>query len=298
LTTSSQDNPRWNETQLNAFQAILDEFQQFNNTAGVFVGNEVLRTSAGSSATPYVLAAVRDIKAYRDAKGYRKIPVGYSAADIAELRPMLQNYLVCRPDESERVEFFALNAYEWCGKSTFRDSGYVNLQNQAEGYPVPIFFSEVGCNTVRPRDFDDLNAILGSDMNGTWSGAMVYEWIQELNDYGLMTYGKPPGKVDPVVVPDTVVMDGFSRQGTPTPLQPEFDNLQSRFATLTPPGVPLSEYSNQVSTITPPPCPASTAGAWEVDPSAPLPSAPDGAVAPTGTSTYFCFSHRNPFCGN
>jgi hypothetical protein len=196
---------------------------------------------------------------------------------------MLQNYLVCRPDESERVEFFALNAYEWCGKSTFRDSGYVNLQNQAEGYPVPIFFSEVGCNTVRPRDFDDLNAILGADMNGTWSGAMVYEWIQELNDYGLITYGKPSGKVDPVEVPDTVVMDGFSRQGTPTPLQPEFDNLQSRFATLTPPGVPLSEYSNQISTITPPPCPASTAGAWEVDPSAPLPSAPDGAVAPTGT---------------
>ena len=38
----AKDSPTWNETQLDAFQAVLDEFQQFDNTAGVFVGNEVL----------------------------------------------------------------------------------------------------------------------------------------------------------------------------------------------------------------------------------------------------------------
>jgi len=32
-----------------------------------------------SIAAPYVKAAARDMKAYRNSKGYRNIPVGYSA---------------------------------------------------------------------------------------------------------------------------------------------------------------------------------------------------------------------------
>ena len=39
--------------------------------------NPIANVSGGA---PYIKAAARDIKAYRDSKGYRKIPVGYSAA--------------------------------------------------------------------------------------------------------------------------------------------------------------------------------------------------------------------------
>lgn len=46
-------------------------------------------------------------------KGYRKIPIGYTAADVATLRPMLQNYLACGKDSSQAHDFFGLNAYEW-----------------------------------------------------------------------------------------------------------------------------------------------------------------------------------------
>lgn len=149
---------------------------------------------ADASAAPVLLAAAVDLKSYRDAKGYRKIPIGYSATDTSVLRPMLQDYLVCRPNVTERLDFYALNSYEWCGSTpTFETSGYVNLQADAEGYPVPIFFSEDGCNTVPPRTFDDQAAIFGPDMVDTWSGAMIYEWIQETNDYGLVTYGAPVG---------------------------------------------------------------------------------------------------------
>lgn len=35
-----------------------------------------------SDAAPFVKAAIRDVKAYRDSKGYRKIPVGYSAGKL------------------------------------------------------------------------------------------------------------------------------------------------------------------------------------------------------------------------
>ncbi|BDD62516.1 hypothetical protein MPDQ_000781 [Monascus purpureus] len=269
-TQIEQQSPHWNATQFAAFQAVLDEFQKYDNTAGVFVGNEVLTTKDGAAAAPYVLAAAHDIKLYRDRKGYRKIPVGYSAADIAELRPMLQNYMACSPNPDSRLDFFALNAYEWCGQSSYTFSGYVNLQKNASGYPIPIFFSETGCNVARPRTFEDQGAIFGDEMSGTWSGSMVYEWIQETNDYGLISYG-PPAPGGAAAATNTLVDDGFTRKGTPTPVSPDFSNLKSQWATLSPTGVALSVYAESTSAITLPECPSSTAGGWAVDPSAPLP---------------------------
>ena len=97
---------------------------------------------ADSGAAPYVLAAIVDMKAYIKAKGYRQIPIGYSATDTAVLRPMLQDYLMCRPNSTDRLDFYALNSYEWCGASaTYMTSGYSLLQAAAVDYPVPVFFS-------------------------------------------------------------------------------------------------------------------------------------------------------------
>ncbi|EHA23218.1 hypothetical protein ASPNIDRAFT_207134, partial [Aspergillus niger ATCC 1015] len=271
-TAISQDDPHWDQSQFDSFKAVLDAFQKYDNTAAVFVGNEVLTTKDGSAAAPYVLAAARDIKSYRNAQHYRSIPVGYSAADIAELRPMLQNYLACRSDPAERLDFFSLNAYEWCGDSSYEQSGYESLQDQAAGYPIPIFFSETGCNVARPRTFSDQAAIFGDHMSGTWSGAMIYEWIEETNDYGLIEYGPPGADTPPTATKDLVVQDGFTRQGEPTPIQPDFDNLKNQWATLHPTGVALSDYVKSTAAISPPKCPASTDGGWAVDPSAPLPT--------------------------
>lgn len=268
-TDSGQTDPHWNQAQFDAFKAVLDEFQQFDNTAGVFVGNEVLTTAEGSPAAPYVLAAARDIKAYRDQKNYRKIPVGYSAADIADLRPMLQNYMACHKNDSERLDFYSLNAYEWCGDSSYTVSGYNMLQKNATDYPIPIFLSETGCNVPQPRTFDDQSAIFGPEMSGTWSGAIVYEWIKETNDYGLINYGP---SVTAAAATNTIVKDGFTRQGTPTPVLPDFNNLRAQWATLNPTGVALSAYSKAASSISWIECPASTAGGWDVDPSSPLPT--------------------------
>ncbi|KAL2366528.1 hypothetical protein RJZ56_000573 [Blastomyces dermatitidis] len=224
-TQIEEQSPIWSQKQVDAFKLTLDELQKYGNTAGVFVGSEVFTVANDSAASPYFLAAARDIGAYRDSKDYRRIPVGYSAADIAELCPMLRNYLVCREDESERLDSFASTRT-----------------------------NETGCNTVRPRDFDDLNTILGPEMTGTWSGALVYEWIEELNNYGLITYGKvPEGDTS-----NPSALDGFSRRGAPTPVNPDFTNLKSRFATLDPTGVALSDYSDRASEVTAPPCPNST----------------------------------------
>ena len=159
-----------------------------------------------SGAAPFLLAAAVDLKSYSAARGYRKIPVGYSATDTAVLRPMLQDYLVCRPNATERLDFYALNSYEWCGSTpTFQTSGYSQLQALAVDLSIPIFFSEDGCNTVPPRTFDDQATIFGPDMVGTWSGAIIYEWIQELNNYGLVEYGPSVG---PDVQQGDVIVQG------------------------------------------------------------------------------------------
>ncbi|CAG8184724.1 unnamed protein product [Penicillium salamii] len=267
-TQIEQTDPHWNQTQLDRFTEVLDEFQKYKNTAGVFVGNEVLTNADGSAAAPYVLAAARDVKAYRDKKGYREIPVGYSAADIADLRPMLQNYMACSSNASERLDFYSLNAYEWCGSSSYTQSGYSELQKNATDYPIPIFFSETGCMTPKPRLFQDQSAIFGEHMVDTWSGSMIYEWIEETNDYGLISYG---ASVDPATASGTQIEDGFTRQGTPTPVLPDFNNLKSQWATLHPTGVALSAYKKSMSSASLK-CPASTSGGWAVDPSAPLPT--------------------------
>jgi hypothetical protein len=198
----------------------MDVFQKYDNLAGFWIGNEIINTETGSIAAPYIKAATTDMKSYMAAKNYRQIPIGYSAADIAELRPMLQNYLACGSQPSQIIDFFGLNSYEWCGDATYQSSGYSNLQAMAEGYSIPIFFSETGCIIPPPRTFADQTAIFGPDMIDTWSGAIIYEWVQEVNDYGLVTY--PNGQI---------------YSGAPIPLQPDYDNLANQWKNINPTGV-------------------------------------------------------------
>lgn len=202
------------------------------------------------------------------------------SADIPDLRPVLQNYLACGTKDNEAADFFALNVYEWCGVSTFDGSGYSMLQQNASDLNIPIFISETGCRIPRPRLFADQASILGKDMEDVWSGAIVYEWIEEENNYGLISYGIFPvsahtlllmwmtgPKVDPEKFPDA--LDGFPRSGTPTPISPDYNNLKSQWATLTPSGIKRSEYS---ATKKPPPCPTSTLSGWEVNGDVSLPT--------------------------
>lgn len=279
MLIDSQLNVSWNQAQYTAFSKVLDSFHSYDNTLGFFIGNEVIALNNQSLAAPYIKAATRDMKAYRNSKGYRSIPIGYSAADISELRPMLQNYLACGTNSSESIDFFGLNAYEWCGDVNIMTSGYNTLTTLAQGYSIPIFFSETGCNTNPPRTFTDQAAIFGDQMNDIWSGAIIYEWIEEQNNYGLISYGSPVS----ATVQASGVEGGFSRQGTPMPVTPDFANLQAQWATLNPAGVMSAAYSPSNS---PPACPSSTAGGWLVNGDVPLPSIGQALVTnPTSTGS-------------
>ena len=126
-------------------------------------------------AAPYIKAAARDVKAYRDAQKMRRIPVGYCSADLSiTIVSDLRDYLGCGGDNSTTIDFFGLNRFSWCGNSSFTKSGYDQLYHASVDSPLPQFFFETGCNEIGSRTFDDQQAILGIDMNGKWSGSVMY----------------------------------------------------------------------------------------------------------------------------
>ena len=258
LAAINESAPEWTTNIMSFSEAVVDAFAPFDNLLGFFASNEIITTPQGTGAAPAVKASVRDVKAYIESRNYRKIPVGYSAADISSIRPMLQNYLACGPTS---IDFFGLNIYEWCYMSgiNYETSGYADRTAEFSAYPVPVFFSEFGCITFLPRTFDDVPVLLGPQMDGVWSGGIVYEWVQEANAYGLVT------------IPPLSENETNAFKGQPVPVQPGFNNLQSAFAAANPTGVQSASYSPSVTSVA---CPASTATVWPVDPNAALPPSP------------------------
>lgn len=116
-------------------------------------------------------------------------------------------------------------------------------------------------------------AIYGPQMTPVLSGTFVYEWTQETNDYGIIMY------------PDVTSQDGLNVSvGSPIPLQPEFGNLQTQWAAVTPTGVSMASYT---PTNSAPECPAVTSGVWDISGSQQLPDTPskeDPSPSYTGNS--------------
>ncbi|CDK28542.1 unnamed protein product [Kuraishia capsulata CBS 1993] len=185
LSISTSD-PSWTVELYERYTKVVDEMQQYDNTLGFFAGNEVVTNHSNTDAAAFVKAAVRDIKAYIKDKDYRTIPVGYSANDDSKTRVSSVDYFSCG-DEDERADFYGINMYEWCGSSSFSGSGYEDRTEEFSDLPVPVFFSEYGCNTVTPRKFTEVGTLFSSKMTDVWSGGIVYMYFEETNNYGLVT---------------------------------------------------------------------------------------------------------------
>ncbi|GME72461.1 unnamed protein product [Ambrosiozyma monospora] len=170
--------------------SVVQEFSGYNNTLAFFAGNEIVNDKVSASASPiYVKAVVRDMKDYIAHHSPRTIPVGYSAADDLSYRISLADYMECyQYSPSEAVDFYGVNTYQWCGDATFFTSGYNILVQDYSHYSKPIFFSEYGCNEVRPRQFKEMGSIYSTQMSGVFSGGLVYEYAQEANNYGLVDF--------------------------------------------------------------------------------------------------------------
>jgi len=199
---------------------VMDVFSGYDNTLAFLAGNEVIFDPGSAKASPnYVKAVVRDMKAYITNHIHRRIPVGYSNADDLRFRTSLAAYLEC--GDTGYIDFWGVNSYQWCGKNTFAGSGYDTLVSDYSNYSLPIFFTEYGCNKVRPRIWQEVGALYSDQMTGVFSGGLVYEFTQEPNDYGLVniTSGE-----------DVIILDEFDSLGDAfgkTPKQPTIPSSAS-----------------------------------------------------------------------
>lgn len=240
--------PSYNDVYLQSVFATIDAFQGYSNTLAFFSGNEVINDGPTSSAAPYVKAVTRDMREYINSRGYRAIPVGYSAADVSQNRLEMAEYMNCGSD-NERSDFFAFNDYSWCDPSSFTISGWDQKVKNFTGYGLPLFLSEYGCNT-NTRDFGEVAALYNTEMTGVYSGGLVYEYSEEPSNYGLV-----------VINGDTVTE------------RPDFLALQTAFAnTQDPSGDGGYNQTGGASS-----CPAYSPPNWNVQ-NDNLPAIPAGAV--------------------
>jgi len=204
-------HPSYNAVYLQSVFATIDAFAKYPNTMAFFSGNEVIHDEKETTwAAKYVKAVDRDMRAYIKARKYRKILVGYSAADVTDNRLETAAYFNCGTEE-ERSDFFAFNDYSWC-TTDFVTSGWDQKVQNFTGYGLPIFLSEYGCihNT---RDFGEIESLMHKNMTHVYSGGLMYEYSMEPNKFGIVKIegGDKNG--------------GADQTGKRTELQPEFNNL-------------------------------------------------------------------------
>lgn len=178
--------PSYNSAYLQHVFATIDAFKGYDNVFGFFAANEVINSENTTQCAPYIKAVVRDMKAYIAKQADRAIPVGYSAADVADNRWEQMEYFNCG-DEDTRIDMFGMNDYSWCGeKSSFEISGWsTNVENYSN-YSIPMFLSEYGCNINTPRTFPEVKSLYSEDMSPVYSGGLVYEYSMEESNYGLV----------------------------------------------------------------------------------------------------------------
>ncbi|KAI1380646.1 glycoside hydrolase family 72 protein [Hypoxylon crocopeplum] len=245
--------PSYNDVYLQSVFATIDTFAKYTNTLAFFSGNEVINDQPGSvKAAPYVKATTRDMRQYIGSQGYRRIPVGYSAADVSQNRMQTANYFNCGTDD-ERSDFFAFNDYSWCSPSSFEQSGWNQKVENFTGYGLPIFLSEWGCIT-NGRDFEELSALMSDQMTSVYSGGLMYEYSREGNSFGIVELSGSS---------DSVRED------------PDFSKLESALSKYPAP-TGDGGFTSTTSAVA---CPT-VDGIWDIDewgPSA-LPAIPEGAV--------------------
>ncbi|KAI8339217.1 Glucanosyltransferase-domain-containing protein [Chlamydoabsidia padenii] len=225
-----RDHPTYDVPLYNVYRSIVSSFINYPHVLAFIAGNEVTNDNTNTQAAAYVKAVIRDMKMLMRLNKTRAIPVGYASNDDIFIRDSIKDFFVCGDDDDNQADFFGVNLYEWCGESSFEGSGYADRTREFEAYGKPVFLSEYGCNLVRPRPFDEVDAIYGPQMTPVWSGGVAYEWTQEENDYGLVKI--VDGQVQPMK---------------------DYDNLQKYLTMVEPVGVKMDDYISQhIKTTCPP----------------------------------------------
>ncbi|KAJ1978134.1 1 3-beta-glucanosyltransferase gel4 [Dimargaris verticillata] len=232
----NRDEPEYTAELFTYVKEKVDEFVQYDNLFGFVAGNEVTNEVKNTDASAYVKALLRDIKKHlKDSK--HNYPVGYATNDDTDINDDLKSFFACGKVDV-RADFYGINIYRWCGSdSSFSVSGFDKVVESYNDYPIPVFLSEYGCNKKRPRAFDEVESIYGSDMTGSFSGGVMYEYTEEDNEYGIVNLNNPNDKT----------------------AKEEFENFKDKMTKVKPQGVKSDSSDASVKEID---CPAASNSTW------------------------------------
>jgi hypothetical protein len=267
-----RSQPTWDLDLYSRYTDVVDSLAKYSNVIGFFAGNEVTNNNTNTPASAFVKAAVRDTKAYVKSKGYTT-GVGYAADDDKTVRADVAAYFNCG-DAAESIDFWGYNIYSWCDPSDFVTSLYQQHTEEFSTYNVPVFFAEYGCNQgsgdtngAAGRDFSEVPVLYGPQMNGVFSGGIVYEYFEEANDYGLVS-----------VTGD----DSVSKLA-------DFASYSSRLHAVSPTLLNSAKFTPTNTALQA--CPTVT-DVWQVAPSG-LPPTPDKDVCTCMTESLTCVAKSN-----
>ncbi|KAL2193225.1 Glucanosyltransferase-domain-containing protein [Corynascus similis CBS 632.67] len=277
--TSARERSPWTLSLYAAWTEVIDAFAGYDNTLAFGIGQETINENAISTrVAPFLKAAARDLHAFSAARGYRSIPLAYSAADVPSIRLLTAQYLTCSSSSDDTttkdpatIDLLGLNIFS---TESCTPSALATLRTElAESLPpIPVVISESGCHPIEQgeasdsqRNFSEVAAVLGPDLRDVFSGANVYEWTKhDETEFGLVQY------------------TSSSSEGRPR--RPQFDALSRVFRdAATVEGTPAAEYTPASRTDGEAACPTQDqAKGWLVDADEPLPRI-EGLVVGTVT---------------
>ncbi|KAL2194004.1 Glucanosyltransferase-domain-containing protein [Corynascus similis CBS 632.67] len=201
---------------------VIDAFAGYDNTLAFGIGQETINENATSTlVAPSLKAAARDLHAFSTARGYRSIPLAYSASDVPSIRLLTAQYLTCSSSSSSSSSNNSSSSDDTTkDPATIDLLGFIIFLTESCTPRVPPAHSrrlESGCHPVEQgeaaesqRNFSEVAAVLGLDLRDFVLGANVYEWTKhDETELGL--------------VQDT----SSSSEGEP--LRPQFDVLSRVF---------------------------------------------------------------------
>ncbi|CED84997.1 glycoside hydrolase family 72 protein [Phaffia rhodozyma] len=243
-------SPAWTTNLLDLYTTTIEVFNQYDNVLAYNIGNEVVTLSSNTDTAPFIKAAARDTKAFIKSINSTAL-VGYSSTDgDNEWRNPLATYLSCASDETS-IDLYGLNNYRWCGGQTYNSSGWSTTTQLYQNLTIPAYFSEYGCNSVRPRIWDETPALYQAPATDVWSGGVAFSYFPDSQNYGLIT---------------------LSNDNTSVVVSTEFTNLAARLSNITTSSTPTRA---SVSNAQAPACPTGISG---FDASINLPNTPDESV--------------------
>jgi hypothetical protein len=154
--------------------AIVSQTAHFPNILSYSISQSDIHSSASTKLAALYRAAVRDTKLFIRKTGARQIPVGANLSFTQQFRLGALQYMTAGSPE-ERVDFMSFAVYDWVGPSSFVISGYKNLCEAFEPWPVPMFWAEYGtAYHGRARVMDEVECVFSPDMTGVFSGGFLH----------------------------------------------------------------------------------------------------------------------------